>query len=136
MRALIILLFAGFLAIGLSQSSPARAQTFTSTVWQFDGLSTDASFSPPGLYTIAFLPDGTVDIVADCNRASGRWSADASPGQIDITITLQSVKGCPGSAFEADYLDRLDAVDKYSLTDEILSLTSSQGTMTFRSAAA
>lgn len=135
MRALIILLLAGILAVGLSLSSPARAQTFTSTVWQFDGLSTNPTFSPSGQYTIEFLPDGTVDIVADCNRASGRWSANASTEVIDITITLQSVSGCPGSDFEADYLNRLDAVNKFSLDDGTLSLTSSQGTMTFRSAA-
>jgi len=140
MRALTILLLSGVLAVGLSLSSPARAQTFSSTVWEFDRLTTDDEFSPPGRYTIEFLSDGSVEIEADCNHASGRWSAEqGTSGGIDITITLQSVSGCSDS-FESTYLDWLDAVDTFSMSTQTLTLSnshsSSQAPMVFRPAGA
>lgn len=139
MRAIIILLFAGFLAVGLSQSSPARAQTFTSTIWRLEQMPGTTGFSPSSRYTIEFLSDGDVDVVADCNRAAGPWFANgAMSGDIDITITSTAVAGCPSPSFQGQFLDRLDAADHFEFSSDgnTLTLTGKMGNLIFRPASA
>ena len=45
-------------------------ESFVWTLIDFPGVGTIAA----PLYTVQFLPDATVDIGADCNRAGGTWS--------------------------------------------------------------
>jgi len=138
MRTIIILLFAGFLAAGLLQASPAGAQTFTSALWRLEQMPGTTGFSPSSRYTIEFLSDGDVDVVADCNRASGPWEADSgTSGDIDITITSTAVAGCP-SSYPGQFLDRLDGADHFTFSSDgnTLTLTGKMGDLIFRPASA
>lgn len=135
MRALIMLLFAVVLGVGLLQPGPARAQSFSSTIWQLTKIDDKADFVPSSRYAIRFLTDGTVSVDADCNRASGTWRADGgSSGTIQITITLTAVAGCPSPSLESEFLDKLEAATNFTLSSNELKLSTATGTelLTFR----
>jgi heat shock protein HslJ len=124
MRALIVLLFAGVLVVGLTPSDPARAQTFSSTVWQLQSLEDEPTYTPSSRYSVEFLADGTVRIEADCNSASGTWTFPTpTPGSVDITITLTAVAGCPSPSWESTFLDRLEEANRFEIDSKVNTLT-------------
>ena len=122
MRPLAILLLVVALTLSLLPGGPARAQTLTSVVWQLEQLLDETDIPDSTWYTVEFESDGTVEIEADCNRASGRWASRGS-GLLDITITLQSVAGCPSPSLEGEFLDQLDAITQFELSDDGDTLT-------------
>jgi heat shock protein HslJ len=61
--------------------------TLTGTVWQWENIVTpvEAYDNPtPELYTVRFNEDGTVNIKADCNMASGSFTADDSGFAMEV----------------------------------------------------
>lgn len=132
MRLLAILVLGAALALSLLPGGPARAQTLTSGVWQLEQLLDETDIPSSTWYTIEFDSDGTVEIEADCNRASGRWASKGS-GLIDITVTLQSRASCPSPSLEAEFLDQLDDVTEYEFSDDddTLTLTGPDGDLLF-----
>lgn len=138
MRSLMILLLAVTVLAGLSLADPVRAETFSSSVWQLQELPDEPTFSgftPSSRYRIEFLSDGTLEIDADCNQASGEWDAAGdTSGTIDITITLTAVAGCPSPTFQGQFLDLLEAVEDFEHDGDMLTLSGDDGDLTFTSA--
>ncbi len=104
---------------------PGGIPMFVWTLTSFPG----AGEISEGNYSIQFLPDGTVGIGADCNRASGTWTA--SDGALDITVTLQTLALCPEGSLEQPYLDALNGVTGYTLSGTTLVLHGAAGDLTF-----
>jgi hypothetical protein len=102
---------------GLTVAVPARAQTFSSAVWQLDNLPgvEGGSVTPSSRFTIQFRSDGTVAVQADCIRASGLWSGD-----LNITITQATIESC---SVGEEFLVALDEeVTGYTLSGSTLRL--------------
>jgi heat shock protein HslJ len=95
------------------------------TLIEFPGVGT---VSEPR-YTIAFLPTHLVDVLADCNRASGPWTG--GEGTLAITITTSTMAYCPPESLSQPYLLALAGVSGYTALDGTLVLHGAAGDMTF-----
>jgi heat shock protein HslJ len=84
----------------------AGSEEFAGPIWKWisfteegqDQLIVDDPFS----YTIEFLPDGTLKIVADCNQAEGFYSLEND--QISLEILTTTVNTCPQGSLSDGFL--------------------------------
>ena len=108
MRSTLILLVAALLAVAsLMPASSASAQDIPEGApapaippipWQLTVFPGMEAGIEPGRYTVHFLPDGTVNIRADCNWVAGFWSG--ANGALDVTVTMTTVADCPAGPLE------------------------------------
>ena len=140
MRSLLVLMFAVLLAAASflptysasAQEAPpaAPAPAIPPIPWQlttFPGVSTGIE---PGLYTVHFLPDETVNIRADCNWVAGFWSG--ANGALDVTVTMTTVAECPPGSLEEPFVQALDEATSYTFTDDMtLIISGPAGEMRF-----
>lgn len=127
---LALLLLSGPGAATVSRALPA-AQTVSSIpsfVWTLTAFPGVGAIAEP-LYTVQFLPDGTVAIGADCNRAGGSWSG--GDGALSITVTTSTAAYCPPPSLSESYLQALNGVTGYTVTGTTLVLHGAAGDMTF-----
>ena len=110
--------------------SEAPAPAIPPIPWQlmtFPGI--DAGVEP-GLYTVHFLPDGTVNIRADCNWVAGFWSG--ANGALDVSVTMTTVAQCPAGSLEESFVQALDLATSYTFADgTTLIITGPAGEMRF-----
>ena len=110
--------------------SDATAPAIPPIPWQlttFPGTSTGIE---PGLYTVHFLPDETVNIRADCNWVAGFWSG--ANGALDVTVTMTTVAQCPPGSLEEPFVQALDEATSYTFTDDMtLIISGPAGEMRF-----
>jgi heat shock protein HslJ len=125
-----ILLLAGPATVEVSQArlaaqAPGGIPAFVWTLTSFPGVGEIAQPS----YSIQFMPDGTVAIGADCNRAAGIWTG--GDGALDITVAMQSLALCAEDSLEQRYLAALNGVTSYTLTGTTLVLHGATGDLPF-----
>lgn len=107
----------------------------TGVVWQWQELQGgDGSIvapDDPGRYTVTFLPDNELAILADCNRAQGTYSVDG----VSLSLTIGGVTRamCPAGSLMDPYLSDLDEASTYVFRDGnlYLALPMDAGIMTF-----
>lgn len=140
MRSRLLLLVAVLLAAASlaptysasAQEAPpdAAAPAIPPIPWQlttFPGISTGIE---PGLYTVHFLPDETVNIRADCNWVAGFWSG--ANGALDVTVTMTTVAQCPSGSLEEPFVQALDEATSYTFADDMtLIISGPAGEMRF-----
>ena len=139
MRSRLLLMVAVLLAAAsLAPAYSASAQEAPSDAapaippipWQlttFPGISTGIE---PGLYTVHFLPDETVNIRADCNWVAGFWSG--ANGALDVTVTMTTVAECPSGSLEEPFVQALDEATSYTFADDMtLIISGPAGEMRF-----
>jgi len=86
----------------------------------------------PERYTLEFLADGNVQLRADCNRGSARYTAGA-----DRSLTLSPAAvtkmGCPAGSQDTEFLRQLREVGGYRFADGdlVLALHPDAGSMRF-----
>src|SRR5688572_25078656 len=140
MRSSLILLVAALLAVvSLMPASSASAQDIPSEApapaippipWQLTAFPGVAASIEPGLYTVHFLPDETVNIRADCNWVAGFWSG--ANGALDVTVTMTTVAECPAGSLEEPFVQALDEATSYTFADDMtLIITGPAGEMHF-----
>ncbi|MGH2618478.1 MAG: META domain-containing protein [Thermomicrobiales bacterium] len=127
------LAFASLLPAGSAsaqEAPPAPAPAIPPIVWQlttFPGVGTGIE---PGRYTVQFVPDGTINIRADCNWVLGSWTA--ANGVLDITVTQTTVAACPEDSLEQPYVQGLDEATTYAIdASMMLTVTGPAGEMRF-----
>ncbi len=104
-------------------------------VWQWQGnvSSTGAvTMRPddPSQYTVAFLPDGTLEIQADGNHATGNFILTGS--QLDLQIGEVTKVACPPGSLMTPFLADLDQVVSYTIQQTLtLALSGGNGVMHF-----
>ena len=127
MRALIPLLVVVLVGASLLVAAPVRAQTFSSAVWQLVQLPGKSPLATPSsIFTVQFLSDGRVAILARCDRASGAWK---SAGTL-LTITITLNVGCTDGQ---TFLAYLAETESFALDDDTLTLHgAAAGDMVFR----
>ena len=74
----------------------------------------------PDSYTLKFFPDGSLNIVADCNSGTGTYTLDGSAMTIQVGAWTQAA--CGEDSLHDQYLQYLNQVVSYDLGDGYLSL--------------
>jgi heat shock protein HslJ len=98
--------------------------------WQLTAFPSVETGIEPGRYTVHFLPDGTVNIRADCNWVAGFWSG--ASGALDVTVTMTTVAECPTGSLEEPFVQALDEATSYTFLDGmVLVVTGPAGEMRF-----
>ncbi|HLL51552.1 MAG TPA: META domain-containing protein [Thermomicrobiales bacterium] len=125
MRSSLILMVAALLAaVSLVPASSASAQDIPANApapaippipWQLTSFPGMATGIEPGRYTVHFLPDGTVNIRADCNWVAGFWSG--ANGALDVSVTMTTVAECPAGSLEEPFVQGLDVATSYTFLE-------------------
>ena len=102
---------------------PFDGPELTDVLWAWseliepDGQSTIIN---PDSYTLKFFPDGSLNIVADCNTGSGTYTLDGSAMTIQVGVLTQAF--CGEDSLHDQYLGYLSQVVGYDLGGGYLSL--------------
>ncbi|MGH2586447.1 MAG: YbaY family lipoprotein, partial [Dehalococcoidia bacterium] len=122
---------------GLQDTLPAggEAMDLVGTVWtwQQTTLNNDEVVTPddPNKYTIEFLPEGRVTVLADCNRGGGTYTVEDN--QLTIGPLALTLVACPPASFFDQFTRQLNDVSSFFMRDGSLFLTLKldSGTMRF-----
>lgn len=110
-------------------ATPMPAPTLTDVVWQWvKSVAPDGStltVPTPERYTVTFLTDGTLAIVADCNTGSGAYRRDGA--NLSIGPIATTLIACPPDSLDARFTAELQQVTAYRLSDGELILTLKDG---------
>lgn len=94
------------------------------TVWQWtkflEANDNEILVDDPENYTIEFMPDGAVQIKADCNSVGGSYKVNGS--QLTIELGPTTLVACPPGSLENEYLALLSDVNSYIMEGENLVL--------------
>jgi heat shock protein HslJ len=111
----------------LSADPPAKeAQVdpkLVGVVWQAFEFASPVDVTPiddPSRYTVEFTAEGTVSILADCNRANGAYSADGT--QINIEALAMTRAMCPPDSLSEQFVQVLNGAAVYTFQDGVLLL--------------
>jgi heat shock protein HslJ len=108
----------------------ADASTLSGPVWQWQPQHAGAA---PERYTLQFVDDGRVLVRADCNRGSGRYTADPS-GTLTLGPIALTKMGCPAGSLDSVFVRDLAEVVGYRVEGDTLRLAMrGGGIMSFRS---
>ena len=85
----------------------------------------------PSKYTVQFGEDGTLSLLADCNRGRGSYSAD--PPKLHVGPAAITRMMCPPGSLDTIFLRDLSAAATFDLDDGELHVTTKDGlaTLTF-----
>lgn len=116
---------------------PAQAGTsLTDVQWGLTELTetqpaSQSIIPDPENYTLVFQPDGGLQILADCNSGFGSYTIDGDSMAIEIGVLTTAV--CGAESLSSLFLDLLERVGSYELSQEelVLNLAEVAGTMRF-----
>jgi heat shock protein HslJ len=138
-----LLILLAFLLVGAGCGGDDQGEGSVSItgVWEWEGsaYSNDTESVPddPSKYTADFVDDGTLSIVADCNRSSGTWTSEPSPdgtsGSLTIELGPTTLVACEPGSLSDVFLRDLGAAGAYLLGGGKLriDIRADVGTMTF-----
>jgi heat shock protein HslJ len=95
-------------------------------------LAGGAEISPPatGQFTLRLEADGQAFVRADCNGCGGRYVLGG--GTVTLSQMACTLIACPNAPFDTQYLGLLDGTTSFDLQGDVLTITSSRGTLRFR----
>jgi len=70
----------------------------------------------PDLYMLTFNADGTMNLLADCNRASGSWTSE-NESQLKFGPMAATMAMCPEGSLHDVYLAQFGWVRSYVIND-------------------
>ena len=124
------------LLVETGHETAGGGQELTGVVWHWEQFleSNDNTIivDDPQLYTLEFLPDGTVQIKADCNNASGSYTLAGN--QLTIEIGPMTRAMCPPGSLSDEFVRNLGEVASYLIQEGklALALKYDTGIMTLR----
>ena len=108
----------------------------TGQVWYWQAYQDSAEINDlivpdPAQYTLEFLPDGTYQVVADCNRGSGSYMEDG--GSLTFGPGPMTLAECGPESLYDEFVTRLGDVATYVFADSnlVLNLKADAGNMVF-----
>jgi heat shock protein HslJ len=86
----------------------------------------------PERYSLQFMPDGRVQLRADCNRGGARYELGTNRA-LTLGPAAVTKMGCPPGSKDTEFLRQLGDVAGYRLVDGnlVLALNSDSGSMRF-----
>jgi D-alanyl-D-alanine carboxypeptidase len=126
------------------QAGPGAVQseTLTGRTWQwvsFTNPMEQFDVETPESYLLTFNPDGTANVVADCNNAAGSYTADTpDAGALTIQIGPATMAACPPGSRGEQFVTLLGGAARYFFRDGklFIDLMADGGTMAFAPAGA
>lgn len=78
----------------------------------------DNTYQPddPSLYTLSFGTDGSMNVLADCNRGKGSWFSE-SDNQLQFGPIAATRAMCPPESLHDRYLSQFEWVRSYVMRD-------------------
>ncbi len=120
-----------------SSAADATASTeLSGQIWQWvefsDTVEGTQAIENPENYQVDFLPDGGMNIQADCNMGAGSYTAEED-GSITITVGAMTLALCQEGSRSDDFVNYLSAAAIYSIADGnlLIDLVADGGTMKF-----
>jgi len=95
--------------------------------WQSPALEGNGSTVGPDRYTLEFLSTGKLNILADCNKAGGTYTADN--GALTINAEILTRMSCPEGSLSNEYIQQLNQAGGYFMDGSLLYLTTKDGGM-------
>jgi len=117
---------------------PDSVLKLVDTPWQWlrstDNSGKETQIPAPEKYTLQFfLADGKVAVKADCNNASGSFTADAH--NLTISLGPMTLAACPPGSLSDQYLKELGEVQTYLFEgNDLIVGKSDSGSMRFAKA--
>ncbi|MDM8529156.1 META domain-containing protein [Anaerolineales bacterium HSG24] len=115
---------------------PSGQAKLSDQVWYWQGYQdateiNDFTVPNPAKYTLEFLPDGTYQVVADCNRGSGSYVEDGS--SLTFGPGPMTLAECGPESLYDEFVTRLGDVVTYVFDDGklVLNLKMDAGNMVF-----
>lgn len=108
------------------------ADPLVGTTWQWVNFrDAKQDYSITGDYTIEFLPDGAVAVVADCNNGNGSYTVDGS--SLNVSILVVTAAACAEGSLDGVFIEYLNQAAAFSIdgTTMRIDLFADGGTMTF-----
>jgi putative lipoprotein len=122
-------------AVPAAAAEPISPAGLQNVLWQWDrftGATKADTYEVPNpeQYQLAFLADGVFAVHADCNRGRGVYLTGAD-GSMALDVTLLTRAMCGPMSLEGRFLELLDKVTAYVLTEGNLymDLTTADGVM-------
>jgi heat shock protein HslJ len=115
-------------------SDGAQSENLVNTKWQWLATQTPVEkivAANPENYTLEFLPDGKVNVRADCNSGSGTYKA--AERNLSFSGIVTTLRGCPPETQDRKFLDGLNAARVYRIQGDtmLIDLLADSGTMQF-----
>ena len=134
MKRIILFGLSMILLLAAACSSNINTETLVGQTWQwvhFTDPMQSFDVPNPDKYALSFQKDGTVNIVADCNNASGTYTVDDS--NLTIELGPMTMVACPPDSLSDDYLNNLSFVRIYFFQDGhlFLDMMADGGTLEF-----
>lgn len=97
-------------------SARQTSDELAGTSWRLVEIASmdDSEWVPgdPSMYTLTFGTDGSVSIVADCNRGTGSYTSQ-SPGQLRFGVIAATQALCPPPSLHDVYMKQFEWVRSY-----------------------
>jgi heat shock protein HslJ len=108
--------------------------SLTTNAWQWVSFTNPVeqfAIDEPQNYVLTFNEDGTVNIIADCNNASGSYTTDGS--SISIQVGPMTMAACPPDSRSDDFIKYLGFAAIYFFKDGnlFIDLFADGGTLEF-----
>ena len=115
---------------------PAADAAITDILWKWEAFQdtagkNDVTVDNPGQYTLVFRDDGTVNIQADCNNASGTYTRNGSSLQIELGPSTMAA--CGENSLADDFLGKLAGAGTFVMDGDklVINLMADAGNMVF-----
>ncbi len=97
---------------------PDQRDELTTQSWAWtrylDQSSGPSDVTDPQNYVVAFLPDGTVQVKADCNSAAGSFTTNSD--SLTITLGPTTLAACPEGSRSDQFLTLLGSAARYQIS--------------------
>ena len=97
-----------------------KAATLGGTSWRLVQIMSmdDNTYKPddPSRYTLSFGTDGSMNVLADCNRGKGSWTSE-SGSQLQFGPIAATMAMCPPESLHDRYLSQFEWVRSYVMKD-------------------
>ncbi len=127
--AAILVLTTPFAASGQGTATPTASEPeIPPVVWELQSMDAQGSTvepDDPSAYTVQFLPDGDMQVRADCNRGHGSYELDGQ--SLVIGPVALTRMGCPAGSHDAVFADTLSRATEWAFADDQLVLTTADG---------
>ncbi|MGD8678162.1 MAG: META domain-containing protein [Chromatiales bacterium] len=121
----LLLLCLSAVAVASTDSTAKNTSELAGTGWQLVKIMSmdDSVYQPDDRsgYRVEFLEDGSVAILADCNRGKGSWTSE-SQGRLEFGPIASTKALCPPGSLSERYLAQFQWVRSYVIKESHLFL--------------
>lgn len=104
----------------VQESTAEDGEGLGGTSWRLVQIMSmdDSTYKPddPSMYTLTFEADGSMNVLADCNRGTGSWVSE-SKSQLQFGPIAATMAMCPPGSLHDRYMSQFEWVRSYTMRD-------------------